>query len=63
MYSLNLKPCLPNLGILKIPKLKYKRVNDCPILSKYNFKESKIYFIDFDFDSTLFLDTILKILD
>ena len=45
MYSLNLKPCLPNLRILKIPKLKYKRVNDCPILSKYNFKESKIYFL------------------
>ena len=41
---LSLRLCLPNLKILKIDKLKYKRVNVRPNLSKYCFKKSKISF-------------------
>ena len=37
---LSLRQCLLNLKILKIVKLKYKRLNVCPILSKYYFEKS-----------------------
>ena len=48
MYSLNLRQCLLNLKILKLTKFKYNRVYDSPVLSKFNFKKSKINFYNFD---------------